>query len=114
MSYPSEKHGPAMVVSLNGEVDLKVSPQARKQILAHLEANFPVLVDLSAVQYIDSSGVASLVEGLQMAKAKQLGFALTSVSEPAMQVLHLARLDQVFTIHSNIEEGVAALSKESK
>lgn len=114
MTYPSKQHGSAMVISLTGEVDLKYSPLARKQILKNLEANSHVLVDLSGVQYIDSSGVASLVEGLQLARSKNLRFALASVSEPAMQVLHLARLDQVFTIHRDVEEGVAALTGEGK
>ena len=112
MKYPSKQHGSSMVLSLTGEVDLKFSPQARQQILASLSDKSHVLVDLSEVKYIDSSGVASLVEGLQYAKSNSLHFALSGVSEPAMQVLHLARLDQVFTIHSNVEEGLKAFAME--
>ena len=61
------------------------------------------MVDLSQVTYIDSSGVASLVEGYQTAKKSDLKFALVGVSEPAMSVLELARLDKVFPIHADIE-----------
>ena len=52
--------------------------------------------------YIDSSGVASLVEGFQTAKKKGLKFGLIGVSEAAMSVLELARLDKVFPIHADL------------
>ena len=61
-------------------------------------------MDLSAVTYIDSSGVASLVEGYQAAKKKKLKFGLIGVSQAALSVLKLARLDKVFPIHSSITE----------
>lgn len=62
------------------------------------------MVDLSAVEYIDSSGVASLVEGFQFARSNNLEFGLIGVSEAAMSVLHLARLDKVFTIYTSLED----------
>ena len=93
-----------MVVTLTGEVDLHYSPEARKQILTQLNNNYHVLVDLSGVEYIDSSGIASLVEGFQLARSQQLEFGLVGVSEAARQVLELARLDKVFQIKSNISE----------
>ena len=92
------------VVSLAGEVDLYYSPKVRDQILKQLHSDNNVLVDLSAVEYIDSSGIASLVEGLQIAKSRNLEFGLVGVSEPAMQVLELARLDKVFPIYSSLGE----------
>ncbi len=95
---------PFTVVALSGEVDLKFSPEAREQILTLLKKNKHVLVDLSAVSYIDSSGVASLVEGLQYANKNSLRFGLVGASRAAMQVLQLAKLDQVFTIYDSINE----------
>lgn len=98
--------GPYTVISLAGEVDMYYSPQARKQILRALKDSQPVLVDLTDVQYIDSSGVASLVEGFQLARNENLEFALVGVSEPAMRVLKLARLDQVFPIYDSVSERI--------
>jgi anti-sigma B factor antagonist len=54
------------------------------------------------VTYIDSSGIASLVEAYQTAKKKGLRFGLLAVSEPVMSVLALARLDKVFPIHLSL------------
>ncbi|MGH8597434.1 MAG: STAS domain-containing protein, partial [Gammaproteobacteria bacterium] len=83
------------------------SPEARKSILDSLAAAQPTLVDLSAVTYIDSSGVASLVEGYQTAKKKNLEFGLLGVSEAALSVLELARLDRVFPIHASLKDRLA-------
>ena len=69
-----------------------------------LEKNKNILIDLSLVTYIDSSGVASLVEGYQIAKKQSLKFGLIGVSDAAMSVLKLARLDQVFPIYNSIDE----------
>lgn len=92
------------VVLLNGEVDLSKSPDARKVILNCLKKMKHVMVDLSAVDYIDSSGVASLVEGFQYARSNNLEFGLIGVSEAAMNVFRLARLDQVFQIYNSLED----------
>lgn len=106
MAFPVEDKQGFAVITLKGEVDLKNSPDARKVILNSLKRRKPVLVDLSCVHYIDSSGVASLVEGLQYARSNDLEFSLVGVSEPALNVLRLARLDQVFCIHASLEDGL--------
>ena len=104
MKYPVTQHLNYAVLQLTGEVDLSESPNARKQILNHIKSKNNLLVDLSSVEYIDSSGVASLVEGFQTARAEQLEFALVGVSSSAMQVLQLARLDSVFTIYDSLDD----------
>lgn len=103
MKYPVTQHNSYAVLHLSGEVDLSESPNARKQILSQLKSKSNLLVDLSQVEYIDSSGVASLVEGFQTARADKLEFALVGVSSSAMQVLQLARLDSVFTIYDTLD-----------
>jgi len=108
MAFPVEDKQGFQVVLLNGEVDLSRSPDARKVILKSLKKMRNVLVDLSAVEYIDSSGVASLVEGFQYARSNNLEFGLVGVSEAAMNVLRLARLDQVFPVYASLEERLAA------
>ncbi len=104
MGYPTSTDGTYTIVSLTGEVDLHCSPEAKKQILGLLGENKDVLIDLSAVEYIDSSAIASLVEALRMAKANQVKFGLVSVSTPAMKVLQLARLDKVFSIKDSVSD----------
>ena len=95
------------VVAFSGEIDLESSPRARKTLLDQLREGGAVLVDLSDVAYIDSSGIASLVEAFQAARGAGQRFALVAVSDAAMRVLKLARLDNIFTIHVAVEEGLS-------
>ncbi len=103
----SEEQG-TQIVSFRGEVDLEHSPKAREVLLACVGKKKDVLVDLSEVSYIDSSGVASLVEAFQTSKQSGIRFALVSVNPAALRVLELARLDKVFTIHDTLAEGLGA------
>ncbi len=96
----------AVVVAFAGDVDLESSPEARQALLACVDRKVPVLVDLSGVSYIDSSGVASLVEAFQAARKGGRAFALVAVSEATLRVLQLARLDEVFTIYETVEDGL--------
>lgn len=96
----------ANIVAFTGEIDLESSPAAREILLKSFEFNRNVIVDLSGVTYIDSSGVASLVEALQAAKKNGSRFALAAASEPTRRVLELARLDKVFTMYDSIDEGI--------
>jgi len=105
----SEQSG-VQVAAISGEVDLSTSPQVRDALLGCITGGSAVVVDLSAVAYIDSSGVASLVEAYQTAKSKGLSFALAQISETPMRVLKLARLDQVFIIHDTVDEAVASMA----
>lgn len=104
MNINTEDKEKYTVIGLEGEVDLSCSPDARQSILGALEQNKSLLIDLAKVSYIDSSGVASLVEGYQTAKKQSLQFGLVGVSDAAMSVLKLARLDQVFPIFDSLEE----------
>ncbi len=95
------------IVELRGDVDLESSPDARKLLLDCVQRKMPVVVDLSGVSYIDSSGIASLVESFQLARTKGSEFSLAAVSESAMRVLKLARLDTVFKIHPTLKDGLS-------
>jgi anti-sigma B factor antagonist len=104
MSYQvTQEHGYA-VVHLAGDIDLSCSPEVRRLLLEQLGAARPTLVDMAAVTYIDSSGIASLVEAYQTARKKHLEFGLVAVSDAARSVLELARLDKVFRIHAALAD----------
>jgi anti-sigma B factor antagonist len=108
MKHEVIKKQAASIVVLKGDVDLESSPAAREVLLKSVEGAGKVLVDLSSVTYIDSSGVASLVEALQAAKRNGGRFALVAASDPTRRVLELARLDKVFTMHTTVDEGLKA------
>ncbi len=86
------------VVRLSGNVDFERSLEIRKILLDTVAGKRNVFVDLSKVTYIDTAGIACLVEALQIARDHGANFGLLSVSTQAMRVLELARLDVVFPI----------------
>ena len=86
-------------IKVEGDVDLSSSPELRTAILkATPKGKGAVEVDLSGVPYMDSSGVATLVEGLKSAGRLCADFVLVSPSAAVMKVLQLSRLDSVFDI----------------
>ena len=92
---------------MSGDVDLDNSPHVRSVLLESVSGKRGVLVEMSEVSYIDSSGIASLVEAYQSARRDSTLFALVAVSDAAMRVLELARLDQVFSIHASVSDALA-------
>ncbi len=106
MNCDISEEGGVSVVALSGDVDLDSSPRVRSALLDCVATKSGVLVDMSGVSYIDSSGVASLVEAFQNARKTGKRFALVEVSDAAMRVLELARLDKVFSIHATLAEGL--------
>ncbi len=87
-----------LMVDLSGAVDLEHADGVRTALLDCIEKKRDIRVSLAGVDYIDSSGIATLVEAFQLAKENGTGFALAAVSAQALRVLKLARLDTVFTI----------------
>jgi anti-sigma B factor antagonist len=100
----TEQQGDWAVVKLGGEVDLSWSQQARRAVLDALGTSQKVAVNLAAVSYIDSSGIAALVEGFQNARTKGQTFILVDASPSVLAVLKLARLDKVFTIRTGLTD----------
>ncbi len=108
MSGKIREESGKLVVTLEGEIDLDRAPEVRQLLLDCTERGRDVLVDLSAISYIDSSGIASLVEALQSAGRLGIALGLVAVSPQALRVFELARLDKVFTIHPDLGAALAA------
>jgi len=95
---------PATIVEVIGEVDLYSSPEVRKVLLQLTGDKTPVImVDLRGVSYMDSSGVATLVEGLQAVGQYDGKFILVNLREEVKLVFDLSRLDKVFVIYDSLE-----------
>ncbi len=106
MEHQIREEAGRQVVALSGDVDLASSPVARRVLLEAVDRGGGVLVDLSGVGYLDSSGVASLVEAFQRSRKRGTGFGLVCVNETAQRVLRLARLDRIFEIYGTLEEAL--------
>ena len=109
MQISTRQAGNAIVVDVVGDIDLYNSPEVRKTLLMALrEKRSPrVVVNLTAVKYIDSSGVASLVEGLKVSRDLGSRFVLYGLSPAAREVLELSRLIKVFEVVDSEAQALA-------
>lgn len=97
------------VVTLGGEVDIVRSPDLQvslKNAIGQTPKGGGVVVDLSEVTYMDSSGVATLVRGLQLSRKKGVGLVLCSLQDRVRSIFEIARLDTVFPIAGTLDEAI--------
>ena len=97
------------IFDISGDIDLATSPQLRKAVLHELkEVRTPrVVLNLKAVRYIDSSGVASLVEGLKASRDVGSRFVLFGLNTTVREVLQLSKLVRIFEIYEDEEQALA-------
>lgn len=108
MNYTTQIEDTHTLVSFSGDIDLSNSPKIREILLDAVKKSERILVSLQKVSYIDSSGIATLVEALQESNKKGQDFALVCTSEAALRVLELSRLDKVFKMFNSVEEALQA------
>ncbi len=109
MDVQTRKVQEFLVIDVKGQVDLFSSPRMRSAILDAVKTRevTRVAINMSEVSFIDSSGVASLVEGLQLARANSCRLVLFGLPQGAKEVLELARLDRIFQIRDTEHEALA-------
>jgi anti-sigma B factor antagonist len=106
---PDPKAGSHHVLSLEGEIDLHVSPGIALKMRNLIKSKPEKLViDLSNVSYIDSSGLAVLIEGMQTIEAYRGKLYLVGMTENVRTIFETSRLNQVFRIRENAAEALAA------
>jgi len=117
MTIEVESINNGAIIRITGEVDLSVSPEMKEKemkekILGQIELNKKehsfniaksVYADLSGVSYIDSSGIASLIQSHQQAAKDGTNFYLFKTSEAVLKVIKLARLDSIFKLTDTIQ-----------
>ncbi len=102
-------HDASNVLPLTGEIDLHVSPRVAASLSAIIQQKpTRVVIDLAGVTYIDSSGLAVLIEGMQNVEAYGGKFVLAGLQENVRPIFEIARLDQVFIIFPHVDAALAA------
>ena len=109
MQIATRRNGNATILDVVGDIDLYNSPEVRKAVLEAVRAPGAerVVMNLKAVRYIDSSGVASLVEGLKTSRTQNVKFVLLGLSPAAREVLELSRLIKVFDVADSEEQALS-------
>ena len=97
----------AAVVSPCGEVTVFTSPTLRSRLREVIaEGARQIVMDLSAVTYVDSSGVATFVDALREVRQVQGRLVLAGVNPRVRGVFEIARLDTLFPMTDTVEEAL--------
>jgi anti-sigma B factor antagonist len=109
LSLTTRTIGERTVLDVVGEVDVYSAPALRDRIAELLESSQPSLVvNLCDVSFLDSTGIGTLVAGLN--RAVQLGGTLSLVCDHdrILKLFRITGLDAVFTIHPTLEDATGA------
>jgi anti-sigma B factor antagonist len=97
------------LISLSGDIDMYSSPVLREKLLNLIKRKIPTLcVDFKKVSYIDSSGIATFVEGLKCMKSYGGRLQFFGIPEGIMEIFSFSKLDRVFEIYGNIEDAISS------
>ena len=96
------------VLPLKGEIDLHVSPVVAESLTAMIDKKPErMVIDLSDVTYIDSAGLAALIQAMQKVEAYGGKFLLAGLQETVRSIFEISRLDQVFRIFPDTDTALA-------
>ena len=85
-------------IRLQGDLDMESSPRLLEAIRRSLKDKSDIIVDLKSLRYVDSSGIAVLVQGYKLANKKKVDFVLRDPSPQARAVIELSQLHKFFNI----------------
>ena len=102
MTVKREEVEGSMILEVEGSVDIYSSPQLRGELKAGLDRKAErIVVDLVGVTFVDSSGLATLIEALQKVQSYSGKLYLCNLSTNVLGVFQLANLDHIFQIKEN-------------
>ena len=97
------------VIAVTGDIDMYSSPELREALMSFTKQKVPsIAVDFNRVSYIDSSGIATFVEGLKSMKTYGGRLQFFGISKGIMEIFRFSKLDKVFEIYGNIDEAVGS------
>lgn len=99
------------VVSVNGEIDVYSAPQLKDALTELIGAGRPaVVVDLTEVGFLDSTGLGALVSARTSATDADIRLPVVSDRDRILKLFRITGLDGVFEIYPTVDAAVASLS----
>ncbi|MFB7176203.1 STAS domain-containing protein [Streptomyces sp. NPDC056257] len=96
------------VLEIGGDLDYDQAPRLRRAVTAlSLEPGQRLVLDLSRIQFCDSSGITALIVARNHAVAAQADISLAAVPDNTIRILRIVGLDRVFTLHTDVDTATA-------
>ena len=101
------------VIAVGGEIDVYSAPKLREKLINLVESgNYHLVVDMEAVEFLDSTGLGVLVGGLKRVRAHDGSLDLVCTQERILKICRITGLPKVFGIHDSVDEAIAARKAE--
>jgi anti-sigma B factor antagonist len=106
--------GGVPVITLKGEVDVYTAPQLKQQMITLLEAGAKqMLIDLTNVEYFDSTALGVLIGGLKRIRERDGSLSLLCPNPRIRRVFEITGLDKIFEIYGTMDEAIAGVASFS-
>ena len=104
MNVKSFEQDGVAIFQVAGEINISTSPELRKMF--EKDPKKKIVIDFEKVTYIDSSGLATLVEVLKKTKTQGGSLGLSSMSDKVKSLFEITKLDKLFSIFQNQADAV--------
>jgi anti-sigma B factor antagonist len=109
LSLNHRKEGDWTVLEVGGEVDVYTAPKLREKLVELVgEGHYQIVVDMTKVEFLDSTGLGVLVGGLKRVRSHDGSLALVCSQERILKIFRITGLTKVFPIHDSLEEALQA------
>jgi anti-sigma B factor antagonist len=97
------------VIAVGGEIDVYSAPKLRERLIALVDAgSYNLIVDMEAVEFLDSTGLGVLVGGLKRVRAHDGWIDLVCTQGRILRIFRITGLSKVFSIYNSVAEALAA------
>jgi anti-sigma B factor antagonist len=104
----TEHDGGTTVLAVRGEVDVYTAPRLREKLVELVSRGcYQIVVDLEAVDFLDSTGLGVLVGGLKRLRSHDGDLSLVCTQQRILKVFEITGLTKVFVIHGSVDAAVA-------
>ena len=99
----------ATIIAVGGEIDVYTAPKLRDKITELVaDGVYDIIVDMEAVEFLDSTGLGVLVGGLKKVRAHDGSLSLICNQDRLLKIFRITGLAKVFVIHDSAEGALAA------
>jgi len=113
LDVETTQQGPASVLTLRGEIDVYTAPRLRQTIVDLVDGGASkIVVDMEKVDFLDSTGLGVLVEGLKRAKSRDGTLSIVVTQDKILKIFDITGLNKAFPIHRSVDDAVAAAVAE--
>jgi anti-sigma B factor antagonist len=109
LSITTEAKGQATVVQVGGDLDVYTAPRLKETLEQSIAGDSRLVLDLSGVQFIDSTALGVLVGALQLSQSTGGDFRLVVGDPFLLKIFHITGFDGMFSIHPQLEDALSAI-----